>query len=429
MRTFSRYREAIDFLDGLTNLPTDRDYLVDRHSPALYIKRMKYFLGLIGNPEKKIKYIHIAGTAGKGTVTEMIHQIILASGKRVGSFSSPPIAAAIERIKVGKLYISPDEFDDIVEHLKPYLDKAFRDGPYGGPSIFEIYLAIAFVYFKKQKCEWVVLEAGLGGRFDATNVIAAPAITAVTSIDYDHTELLGKTLRKIARDKAGIIKRGSRFFTAEQHPALVRIFKNMCAEQNALFHQIPRQASYQAYNKALATAIAKDLRIKEKFIAAGMQKSRLPCRFESVGSKPLIILDGAHNRSKIKATLADLKQLRFRKLFLIIGIAENKDHVSILKYIIPEANRILITRFQNKERKCANPNELAKISKPFLKKGAMIRTYLDPDMAMRETRKIARAGDMILVTGSFFLAGEMRRHWYPEERVLGLRKSFYRPPK
>ena len=429
MRTFSRYREAISFLDGLSNLPTNRDHSVDRHSPALYIKRMKYFLDLIGNPGKKIKYIHIAGTAGKGTVTEMIHQIILASGKRVGSFSSPPVAAEIERIKVGKLYISPDEFADIVEHLKPYLDKAFREGPYGGPSIFEIYLAIAFVYFKKQKCAWVVLEAGLGGRFDATNIITDPMVTAITSIDYDHTELLGKTLRKIARDKAGVIKHGSDFFTAEQRPTLVKMFKNICGELGIPFHQISRQSDHHGYNKELATAIAVKIGIEQKFIKTGLENSRLPCRFEDVSLKPLIILDGAHNRSKIGATLADLKKCRFRKLFLIIGIAENKDHVSILKYIVPEADRVLITRFQNKERKCAHPEELAKKSKRFLKEGAGIRTYLDPKMAMREARKIARAGDAILVTGSFFLAGEMRRHWYPEERVLGLRKSFYRPPK
>jgi folylpolyglutamate synthase/dihydropteroate synthase len=150
----------------------------------------------------------------------------------------------------------------------------------------------------------------------------------------------------------------------------------------------------------------------------------LPCRFEVVSLKPLIILDGAHNRSKIKATLADLKKCRFRKLFLIIGIAQNKDHISILKYIVPEADLVLITRFHNKERKCARPKELAEKSKPFLKKGAMIKTYLDPNMAMREARKIARAGDMILVTGSFLLAGEMRRHWHTEEKILKLRKSF-----
>jgi folylpolyglutamate synthase/dihydropteroate synthase len=108
----------------------------------------------------------------------------------------------------------------------------------------------------------------------------------------------------------------------------------------------------------------------------------------------------------------------------MIGIAENKDHVSILKYIVPEADRVLITRFQNKERKCAHPKELAQRSKRFLKKSATMRTYLDPFMAMREARKIARAGDMILVTGSFFLAGEMRRHWHPEEKILKLRKNF-----
>jgi dihydrofolate synthase/folylpolyglutamate synthase len=424
MRTFARYREALDFIEGLSNIPSNGDYLVDQHDPSVYLKRIKYFLDLIGNPEKNFKYIHVAGTAGKGTVTNMLHEILFASGKKVGSFSSPPVVSAIERIRVNEFYISPDRFADIVDGLKPQIDKAYDEGPFGGPSAFEIFLAIAFIYFRQKKCEWVVLEVGLGGRYDATNIISAPKITAVTSIDYDHTELLGKTLSKIANDKAGIIKSRSEFFTAEERSPVIGIFKRICAEQGAAFHQIPRQSDYHGRNEALATAIAKKIGIAEKHVVRGLRQSRLPCRFEIMEQEPLIILDGAHNRSKIKATLGDLKKFPFRKLFLIIGIAENKDHVSILKEIAPRADVILITRYQNKDRKCAAPKKLAEKARAFLKNGARVRTYLDPNQALCEARQKARPNDMILITGSFFLAGEMRRHWRSEEKILKLRKSF-----
>lgn len=229
----------MSFLQGLNNLPLDGDYLVDKHHADRYIKRMRYFLNLIGNPDKGMKLIHIAGTSGKGTVTNMVHEILLASGKNVGSFTSPFVTTPIEQIKVGDAYISPDEFADIVEYLKPFIDVAYTEGPYGSPSYFEIFFSIALVYFQRKKCDWVVLEVGLGGRYDATNVIERPSVTAITNIDYDHTELLGKTLRKIASDKAGIIKSGSAFFTTEQRPALLKIFSSICDEKRVAFRALP----------------------------------------------------------------------------------------------------------------------------------------------------------------------------------------------
>jgi len=158
----------------------------------------------------------------------MIHEVLLVSGKKVGSFTSPFVVTSIEKVKVGELYISPEEFADIVEYLKPFIDEAYISGPYGRPSYFEIFFAIALVYFKQQKCEWVVLEVGLGGRYDATNIIERPIVTAITNIDYDHTEILGKTLKKIAFDKAGIIKTGAEFFTTEQNKSVLAVFSEIC---------------------------------------------------------------------------------------------------------------------------------------------------------------------------------------------------------
>lgn len=424
MYSLEKYYKAVNFLESLSNLSLQGGYMIDKHHADVYIKRMRYFLGFIGNPDKKLKFIHIAGTSGKGTVTNMVHDILLASGKKVGSFTSPLVTTSIEKIRVKDKYISPDEFSDIVDYLKPFIDKTYVNGPYGRVSYFEIFLAIALIYFKRQRCEWVVLEVGLGGRYDATNVIEKPIITAITNIDYDHTELLGKTLKKIAYDKAGIIKEGSVFFTTEQRKPLLTIFNKICGERNVPIHALTQQSNYQKYNKALASAIVRHLGINNKYIVKGIKDVRLACRFEVIQNKPLIVLDGAHNRSKIKTTINNLKQLKFRKLYLIIGIADNKNHSSILKQIIPHADHIFFTRFQNRDRKCSSPKELSVKSKKYLKKGIKSEICLDPENALSNACKLARTNDLILVTGSFFLAGELRKRWYPENLVLKRRKSF-----
>lgn len=424
MSKFGRYYKAIGFLEGLNNLPLRGDYMIDKHHADVYLKRMRYFLELIGNPDKKIKFIHIAGTSGKGTVTNTVHEILNAAGKNVGSFTSPYVTTSIEKIKVKDKYIAPDEFAVIADYLKLFIDKAYLEGPYGRPSYFEIFLAIALVYFQRQKCEWAVLEVGLGGRFDATNIIENPLVTAITNIDYDHTELLGKTLKKIAYDKAGIIKQGSTAFTTEQRPSLLKIFSEICKEKNVPLKVLPKRDDYQEDNKELADAITRHIGIDDKHIFQGIKNARLACRFEMIQDKPRVVLDGAHNRSKIKTTIDNLKRLDFRKLYLIVGIANNKDHISILEQIIPEADYVFFTRFQNKDRKCAHPKELFEKSKQYLKKGAESEICLDPESALSKALKLAGSNDVILIAGSFFLAGELRKRWHSEEAVLEKRKSF-----
>jgi dihydrofolate synthase/folylpolyglutamate synthase len=424
MANFEAYYKSVNFLEGLNNLPLQGDYMADRNHVDVYLKRMRYFLDLLGNPDKGMKFIHVAGTSGKGTVVNMIHEILHAAGKNVGSFTSPFTTTSIEKIKVGTEYIASDEFVSIVDYLKPFIDKAYLEGPYGRPSYFEIFLAISLVYFKKQKCEWVIFEVGLGGRYDATNVIERPKIIAITNIDFDHTELLGKTLNKIAYDKAGIIKTGAVVFTTEQRKSLVEIFSTICREKHVALNILPRQSTYQEYNKGLATAVTRHIGIGDKYINHGIKCARLACRFEIMQNKPLVVLDGAHNRSKIKTTIYNLQGLKFAKLYLIIGIADNKDHASILEQIIPEADYIFFTRFQNRDRKCAHPKALLAKSRPYLKNGAKAEISLDSETALHNALNQARKDDLILVTGSFFLAGELRKHWHSEESVLKQRKSF-----
>jgi len=424
MSKFKKYYKVVNFLEGLDNSPAQRNYLADKHHSGIYLERMRYFLELLGNPDKDMKYIHIAGTSGKGTVTNMVHEILNIANKNVGSFTSPSVVTSIEKIKVKDKYIDPNEFARIVDYLRPFIEQARTKGPYGRLSYFEIFLAIALVYFKKQKCEYVILETGLGGKYDATNIIESPVITAITNIDYDHTELLGKTLKKIANDKAGIIKKNSIFFTAEQRPSLIKIFRDVCRKNKVSLNVISKQNSYQDYNKELVTAIAKVLGIADKQILKGIDNAKLMCRFEIIQDKPTVILDGAHNRSKIRTALTNLENVRYKKLYLIIGIAENKDHVSILKQIIPKADYIFFTTLKSTNREYLDPKNLFAKSKPYLKKKAWSEKVIDPNKALSVALKTANASDAILVVGSFFLAGQLRKYWYPEELILQKRRAF-----
>ena len=424
MTTFERYHNAIRFLEGLSNLPLAGDYMVKRSKPEIYLQRMRSFLDSIGAPDKGMQFIHITGTSGKGSVTTMVHEIIQASGAVVGSFTSPFVTTSIEKIRVGEKYIAPNEFADIVESLKSHIDAAYIDGPYGRPSYFEMFFAIALIYFKKKHCNYVVLEAGLGGRYDATNVIKKPLVTAITCVDYDHMAILGNTLQKIARDKAGIIKSGSSFFTTETRSSLKKIFKDICKHEHVSYNEVPSGSSYIEANTALASAIGQQIGVSEQHIAAGIKRARLPARFEIVQKTPRIVIDGAHNRSKMRSTVSNLRGLTYTKLHVVFGMVDDKDHDLVLAEILPVADALYLTRFQIKDRKCAHPKELAARSKRYLRRGVRAQLFLDPNRALEAAIQSAGANDLILITGSFYLAGELRGRWFNEEKVLRTRKSF-----
>jgi dihydrofolate synthase / folylpolyglutamate synthase len=412
MNNYTRYHNAVTYLESFVNLSLKGNYV------GFYLKRMKYFLDLIGNPEKNLQFIHVTGTAGKGSVTNLIHEMIRADGKKVGSFTSPYVSTSIEKIKVNHLYISPDKFADIADYLMPFIDQAYEHSPYGHPSYFEIFLAIALVYFVQEKCEWVVLEVGLGGRYDATNVIQNTKVSVVTAIDYDHMEIIGPTLKNIAYEKAGIIKRGSVFFTGEQRPALLKMFKIICRSKGAKYHQVPYGDNYADNNARMASAVCESLGISKESIQKGLQSSKLQCRFETVQTHPRVIIDGAHNSVKISSTVKNLKSAKYRKLFLILGMAESKDHLPMLKQIIPFADEIFFTRYQKKERQCAHPRMLQKKSLSHLKKGVKTHVHLNSGYTLKKVLSLAGPKDLILITGSFFLAGELRKYWVSEKRIL-----------
>lgn len=420
---FNEYYRAVDYLESLSKLTSKHNYLVDRENPDIYLKRMRYFLDLLGNPDRGLNFIHIAGTSGKGTVTNMLHEVIYSSGKKVGSFTSPFVTTSIEKIKVNNKYISTTHFERIVKKLKPYI-KEMSASEFGGVSYFEVFLAISLLYFKQQKCDWVVLEVGLGGRYDATNVIENPFVTAITNIDYDHTDILGKTLQKIAKDKAGIIKTGSIFFTSENRKSILSIFKNICLEKKVKFNNTHYFKDYMKNNTALVAQISKHIGIGDSCIKSGILSSKLQCRFELMQNNPIVIIDGAHNKAKIRSTIFNLKKTKYNKLHLVLAISKNKDHLAILKQLIPVSDYIYFTEFKNESRKCADISMLKELSKIYFKSSAKYFENKSSNTMLQLAIKNAKRDDLVLVTGSFFLAGEIRKIWHSEEKILEKRNAF-----
>jgi len=424
---FEKYHRAVRYIESLPNIGQP-DYMTAKSGRFLFLKRFEYFLKILGNPHKNLKYIHVGGSSGKGSVAMMIHSVLTESGHKSGVYTSPYSTTPIEKIKVGNFLISPDEFARLLDEIKPAIDIAYKKSPYGRPSWFEIYTALAIMYFKQKKCDYAILEVGLGGRYDATNIIPAPVITVINIIDYDHVDLLGKTLAGIAREKAAIIKPKTQFFTTSKNDKkILDIFRQACRNKKAEFnlveqptkcYRIGMLGEHQQRNAALAAAACKKLGVSESKIVRGLKKAKMPCRLEIVRKNPLIILDGAHNPSKMKTVTEVVKNLTYQKLYLIIALTNERNAVQVFKEIHPLADYLFITRYESASRKCYPPLRLAKKLK--FKKPTEI--FLDPHMALEKAIRLAGKNDLILVTGSFYLTGDLRKHWRGEEKVLQDRK-------
>jgi len=415
------YFKSVEYLEGLVNI--QRGIIQKGLDPSIHLDRTNALITELGLSDFSPKYIHIAGTSGKGSVSNLIYQSLLKQKVRVGLFTSPFVTSTIEKISSDGLYISPNIFTELTDIVKPALDRVYEKYPYGCPSYFECIFAIALLYFKKQKCEYLILETGLGGRYDSTNIIKNPVVTVITNVDLDHTEILGDTVEKIAYDKAGIIKTGSIFFTTEPRPKLLKIFKEICKEKDVECVIInTKDMNIPQKNIALASEIIKHLGFSSKGL---LDKNMilLPARFETISTKPLVVIDGAHNPAKMLCTAQNLKQLKYKKCILVIGIAGNKNIDETMKIIAPLVDEVYITRSLSPFRKVAEPKDICTSVKKYARGGVKIKITLDPINAFETALNQVGKDDIVLVTGSFFLAGDIRATYYPESFILKKRKS------
>ncbi|MBI5728660.1 MAG: bifunctional folylpolyglutamate synthase/dihydrofolate synthase [Candidatus Magasanikbacteria bacterium] len=431
-----KYNEAYYYLLSLKNVPR-HDYMTAARPGPAFLERLRYFLVLLGNPEKKIPhYIHITGTSGKGSVTIMLASILRAAGKRVGAMTSPSADGGLGRTEINGVVMTKPDFARLMEKMKKALDAYIKKSPYNLPSEFELLTALSFLYFTEKKVEWAVVEVGLGGRYDSTNVIPHKDVAIITNIGLDHTELIGPTRADIAYEKAGIVKKGAVVFTGEQRKNLLTIFEKECRKEHAWLtvvqgntkvikqglsgitfnyknnqYQLPILGTHQIKNAILTIEAAKHLGIPEKMIQRGLKNIVLPTRLEVMSKKPLTILDGAHNPDKMKATtntVAALKQKRI--IHLLIGFAANKNWRAMLRQLaLLKPHTVACTRFtENIFRPTVSPAELARQVKKLLPKTIVV-PFLDPKEAVAWSRKKQKTSDVLLVTGSMYLSGELRK--------------------
>ncbi|KKQ27152.1 MAG: FolC bifunctional protein [Candidatus Magasanikbacteria bacterium GW2011_GWC2_37_14] len=412
-----------------------KEYLKDATECGVYLERLQYFLDLIDNPERQIPhYIHVTGTSGKGSVCLMLDSILRANKFKTGTMTSPEVGPTMTRWQINGKTINEQEFAKIITKLKPKLTTYLKNSPYDPISHFELMTAVGLYWFAQKRVKWCILEVGCGGRYDSTNVIPYKDVAVITNIGLDHTEILGKTKTKIAYEKAGIIKRNCKMFTTEKNKNILNIIKAECKKRQVSLeisnNQFPisnQFSNYQIFkyqnnnyklnalgnhqikNAILAINIAKSLKIPYSKIKTGLEKTKLPLRVEIISKKPLIILDGAHNPDKMKTTVETVNKLNFINLNLVIGFSEDKNIKKIIKQLITlKLNTIAITKFASQFKK---PAKLALIKKMLKdsKINCQIRTFNKSIEAYKWSLKKTKKNDLLLVTGSLYLAGEIRQ--------------------
>ena len=400
------------------------------------LKSITQLLLRLGNPQKTFKTIIIAGTNGKGSTAAMTASILHSAGYKVGLYTSPHLMDVRERIVINGRKISRNDFSRTVSYLKNEVQKPV--------TYFEFLTAVAFEYFKNQKIDIAVLEVGLGGRLDATNV-CRPLASVITNIAFDHTAYLGSTLESIAGEKAGIIKKNGVCVTATKHKKVRDVLEDVCLRRKAKLYMlgrdikirrqkdglltyqglhriiknlmIPLLGRHQLSNAALALATIelcerKGFAVDDRAIHTGLQKTHWEARMEILQNQPFFLLDGAHNPAGVDVLCRSLiEDFSYRRLILIFGSLADKDYKCMLAKICPLAQTIILAKLNTPRG--ASLSELGKIVQ---KMGRLPVMCENTGQAIKRAFAFAGKQDLICATGSFYLAGEIKKSF------LGCRK-------
>lgn len=402
---------------------------LDKFGINLGLSRVESCLSALGNPERSYPTVHVGGTNGKGSTSAFTAEILKSAGYRTGLYTSPPLRFFGERMRIDGVVMD----DSRVPSLYGKVMEASRSTPAAeGMTQFEVITAMAFLYFAEEKVDAAVIEVGLGGRLDSTNVIV-PVASAITNIGLEHSAYLGGTVEAIAAEKGGIAKAGVPFATTAALPALSAlkaaasragapfkayggdftmeegadgwIFRGTRIEVGGIRSGLP--GPFQKKNLALSLAMIEELahsgwRVSEEHIRAGARNAKWPGRLELFKGEPPILLDGAHNPHAAEALAEALRDgFPRNKLILVLGILDDKDAESILESLTPLADRVILTR--SASRRAIDPAELARRADAVMK-GAVARP--DVGSAILEAQRGSDASDLIVVTGSLTLVGE-----------------------
>ncbi len=370
---------------------------------------LKKLLNNLGNPQDSLKFIHIAGTNGKGSTAAMTASILIAAGYKTGLYTSPFIEVFNERIQINGKNIPDTQLAEIATLVKSNIDILGIE-----ISVFAQITAMAFIYFAKENCDYVVLETGLGGRLDATNVISCPAVCAITKIGFDHTEYLGDTIEKITSEKCGIIKSGVPVVTtACQLPEALSVIKDFCKQAESFLtisdadcgYELSLKGDYQKANAAVAVAISKLLGISTKNIKKGLLSTRWIARFEYLQDN--LILDGAHNPDGVSSLISSLEKLQ-KPAILVVAMMEDKDYKESAKMLDSFAEQIIVTEIDLP--RCISSQKLAEeFSSPIIETNCR--------KAVQKALSLAKNGEIVCVCGSLYLAGEIRPYFEKNHHV------------
>ncbi len=451
----ARRDAATGYLFGRINY--ERLPRVPYHDRTFKLDRMQDLLDRLGNPDRPLRIVHVAGTKGKGSTSNLIGSILRAAGQRVGLFTSPHLERIEERMAVDGAESSAEEFVDLVDTLTPTIEAMDRDRPAidgqpDGPTYFEITTAMALLHFARRRVDTAVLEVGLGGRLDSTNV-CQPKVSVITSISLDHVQQLGGSLELIAREKAGIVKPGVPLVSGVRAERPRDVIRKICRDRGSRLieletdfdvdyrppRDLDRNASageidfrdragkepygldaaslgllgrHQAGNAAVALAVVGELRrqawkIPDEAIRTGLATARCPARVEVLSRCPTVVVDAAHNRASMEALVTTLQEsFSPRRKVLIFATTQEKDVRGMIEAVVPHFDEILLTRYQHNPR-AVPPKELAELTKQLT--GRICRVCSRPGKAWQVAQELAANDDLICVTGSFFIAAEMRQ--------------------
>ena len=412
-----KYTDALNYINSLLRFGI---------RPGL--GRISLLLQQLGNPQDELKCIHVAGTNGKGSVCNMLSSVLTRAGYKTGLFTSPFVVDFRERFQIDGQMIPKRELASLLSQIIPHID---QNDSASCPTEFELITALAFLYFKKNNCDLVVLETGLGGRFDSTNVISSPLASVITSISFDHTAVLGNTLEEIAFEKSGIIKEGcpvvcyprqrqevlrviqktteekhNRFYMPDEAKLQIHscdIFGNRFAYKNWNLH-VPMSGEHQVYNavtalETLSVIESQGYKIPGEAVEKGMAAVRVPSRCEILSVDPVVLLDGAHNADGARVLAQTIAMLE-EKPVLILGMMKDKDVEAALQSLAPMASEIITVPVQN--LRAMTPQELAEQAKRY---NESVTAEKSIHGALRRALGCHKP---VVIAGSLYLASEIR---------------------
>lgn len=410
------------------------------------LQRIEKLLSYLGDPHKKLNFLHIGGTNGKGSTAAFAAAVLEAAGYRVGLYTSPYLEKFTNRMAINGQDIAPERLVELVKKVKPYVAEIAADPLCGHPTEFEVVTALALAYFAQESPDLVILEVGLGGRLDATNAVC-PLVTAISTISLEHTQVLGNTVEAIAREKAGIIKEGGVVVTQARDAAL-DVIANICCQKNVplfrlgvefkaekvsgnldgqIFHYYGLQhhfphlrigllGDYQVNNAALALAALELLgkrgySLPAEAVYHGLLHTRWPGRLEIMQRAPLVVVDGAHNMEAFQNLRAVLQHdFSCRRLILVLGLLDDKAREEILAEILPPADVLILT--EPDSPRAAEARVLERSARKIMTGPVYVRPKI-PE-AIQLALSLAESPDLVLIAGSLYLISDVR--WIFKEK-------------